>query len=87
MHLGSPTLREAQYRDLHSHGSRSMPEVSLCVQGKPDKAGGPVMRTRRYSSKPVYAGSPVVCLRKTQQNGKTQHQDLHVRGGRSVPKV
>ena len=29
--LGSPTLREALYKDLHMHGSRSMPEALLCV--------------------------------------------------------
>ena len=34
---GSPTLREAHYKDLHIHGSRSAPEASLCVQGKPEK--------------------------------------------------
>ena len=38
-HLGSPTLREAHYKDLHTHGSWSMPEALLCVKGKPDKAG------------------------------------------------
>ena len=29
--LGSPTLREARYQDLHIHGSRSMPEALLRV--------------------------------------------------------
>ena len=29
--------------DLHTYGSRSMPEASLCEQGKPDNAGGPVI--------------------------------------------
>ena len=42
-HLGSPTLREAHCMDLHIYGSRSKPEASLCVQGKPDNAGGPVI--------------------------------------------
>ena len=44
-HLGSPAQREDHFKDLHLHGSRPMPEASLCVQGKPDKAGGPVMNT------------------------------------------
>ena len=39
--LGSPTLREAHYQDLHMHGSRSMPEALLCVKGKPEKSGRP----------------------------------------------
>ena len=38
-HLGSPTLRDAHYKDLHTYGSWSMPEALLCVKGKPDKAG------------------------------------------------
>ena len=29
--LGSPTLREAHYRDVHLHRSQSMPEASLYV--------------------------------------------------------
>ena len=31
IHLGSPTLRGAHYKDLHFHGSRSMPEALLCL--------------------------------------------------------
>ena len=43
IHLGSPTLREAHCKDPHTHGSRSMPEALLCVEGKPDTAGGPTI--------------------------------------------
>ena len=43
--LGSPTMREAHYKDLHTHGSRSMPEALLWVEGKPDEAGDPVIDT------------------------------------------
>ena len=46
IHLGSPTMREAHYQDLYLHGSRSMPEALLYVNGKPDRAGGPVINTR-----------------------------------------
>ena len=42
--LGSPTMREAHYQDLHTHGSRSMPEAIWCTSGKPGKAGGPVIQ-------------------------------------------
>ena len=42
--LGSPTTREAHYKDRRTHGSRSAPEASLCVYGKPDTAGGPVIK-------------------------------------------
>ena len=45
IHLGSPTMREAHYQDLYTHGSRCVPEALLCVYGKPDKAGGPVINT------------------------------------------
>ena len=43
IHLGSPTMREAHYQDLYLHGRRSVPEALLCVNGKPDRAGGPVI--------------------------------------------
>ena len=55
-HLGSPTLREAHRMDLHTYGSRSMPEASLSEQGKPDNAGGPVINTLSYTWNLVYAG-------------------------------
>ena len=45
IHLGSPTMREAHYQDLYTHGRRSVPEALLCVYGKPDRAGGPVTNT------------------------------------------
>ena len=38
--LGSPTMREAHYQDLHTRGSRFMPEALRCVHGKPNRAGG-----------------------------------------------
>ena len=48
--LGSPTMREAHHRDLYTHGSRSMPEAILFAHGKPDRAGGPVIKyTLRYT--------------------------------------
>ena len=37
---GSPTMREALCQDLHTRGSRSMPEALLYVLRKPDRAGG-----------------------------------------------
>ena len=43
--LGSSTLRDAHCKDLHTYGSWSMPEALLCVKGKPDQAGGPVINT------------------------------------------
>ena len=42
--------------DLHTYGSRSMPEASLSEQGKPDNAGGPVINTLSYTWNLVYAG-------------------------------
>ena len=33
-----------------------LPEASLCVAGKPDRAGAPVIHTFRDTWKPVHAG-------------------------------
>ena len=61
IHLGSPETREAHYQDLHRHQRRSRPEASLCVYGKPDRAGGPVINRLQNSWKPVHAGGHIVC--------------------------
>ena len=46
IHLGSPTMWEARYQDLRSHGRQSRPEAVPCVYGKPDRAGGPATKAR-----------------------------------------
>ena len=60
---GSPTMQEAHWMDLHTNGSRSMPEAFWGVNGKPDAAGGPVINTLHDSWKPVHAGGHIVHIR------------------------
>ena len=40
---GSPTKREAQMKDLPTHGSQTLQDALRSVKGKPDQAGGPTM--------------------------------------------
>ena len=65
--LGSPTMREAHWMDLHTHGCRSMPKSFWSVNGKPDRAGGPIIITRYDSWKPVHAGGHIVYNREARQ--------------------
>ena len=55
--------------DLHTNGSRSMPEAFWGVNGKPDAAGGPVINARHDSWKPVHAGGHIVYIRESRLNG------------------
>ena len=46
-----------------------MQEVALCVQGKPDRAGGPMADTPEDTRKPVDAGGHIVHDSKAQRSG------------------
>ena len=59
--LGNQTMRGATCNDLHTYGSRSMPGAISCVQGKPDRAGGPVINTLYDTWKLVHVGGHIVC--------------------------
>ena len=84
---GSPTVWEAQYQNLHTHGSQSMPEALWCVYEKPYRAGVPAIRlTVRYMeanpcqrSYGIPMGSPTM--------READHQDLHTHGSRSRPEA
>ena len=69
-HQGSPALREAYCKDQHVHGSRSMPEASVCVQGKPDKARGLFMNMRQHTWKPFHAGGHIVDVWDARRSGR-----------------
>ena len=82
VHQGSPSTRVAHYRDLHTHGSRSMLEALLCVEGKPDEAGGPVMNTLEDTWKLAHPGGHVVYNWEARQRGKpTTRIDVHTEAG------
>ena len=48
--------KEAKDGILKRTDAGLLPEASLCVSGKPDRAGGPVTHTLRDTWKPVHAG-------------------------------
>ena len=60
IHLGSPTMREAHWKDLQRQGSRSMPKALYYVYGKPDHAGGPMITVMWGTWKPICAESHIV---------------------------
>ena len=60
IHLGSPTMREAHWKDLQRQGSRSMPKALYYVYGKPDHAGGPMIIVIWGTWKPIYAEDHIV---------------------------
>ena len=52
-------MREAHYKVPRNHGSLSMQEASLYVQGKPFIAGGPGSNIVVASLKPIHAAGHV----------------------------
>ena len=69
--------------DLHIYGSRSKPEASLCVEGKPEEAGGPVMNTLQYTWKSVHVGGHTVGLWGNPTLQEAHRVDLHMQGSQS----
>ena len=56
IHLGSPTLREAHYKDLHTHGSQSMPEAYCVYKGSPTRRE--TSRNTSPSARPIPTHTP-----------------------------
>ena len=67
---GSLAMQEAHVKNLDAYGSRSTPEASWRAQGKPDKAGGPVISATYKTWKPVHAGDHIIAIREARQNGR-----------------
>ena len=54
----------------------------MCVYGKPDKAGGPVINTLWDTWKPVHAGGHIVYNWEARQRGRpTRRIYIHVEAG------
>ena len=59
-----------------------MPEALLCVQGKPDKAGGPVIDTMQDTWRLAQAGGHIVCNWEARQCGRpTRRIHIHTEAG------
>ena len=80
-------MREAHDQDLRRHGSRSLPEAFSFVHGKPDSAGGPILKQTLTSPEARPCGRPY-CIQPGSRTMREAHsQDLRRHGRQYRPNL